>query len=558
MKQILLALFVLFQALETIAGFDPVYARRGMVVSAEPNATQAGVRILEQGGNAFDAAVAVGFALAVTYPAAGNLGGGGFLVALTADGRTIALDFREKAPRAATRNMYLDEKGEVIPKLSTDSHLAVGVPGTVHGLLRILDDHGSLLRSQVLAPAIRLAEEGFPVSHGLSRSLRGKKTRQHLTRFPSTTAIFYPEGRPLEFGTTLTQPDLAHTLRAIRDDGADAVYHGSIARLLVSHMRKNNGIITHDDLKAYSSKYREPFLFSYKEYQLITHPVPSSGGVTLAQILKLIEPYPLKKMGYHSAKYVHTLAEAERLAFSDRNYYLGDPDFVDVPHHQLISESYLRKRRTMISKNKARKSTRVSHGTIEHSETTHYCVVDNERNVVAVTYTLNGGYGMGAIVEGAGFFLNNEMDDFSAKPGKPNMYGLLGAEANAIAPGKRMLSSMTPMIVLKNNQFDFTIGTPGGPTIITTNLQIFLNISEMHMNIREAIDARRFHHQWLPDIIEHEPFAFSPDTMLKLRIMGHTLKENKNIGLAAGIQVTENRLVAGYADGRGYGQALGY
>jgi gamma-glutamyltranspeptidase/glutathione hydrolase len=552
------AFLVLLQGFPAIAGFEPVYAGRGMVVSAEPNATLAGLQVLQQGGNAFDAAVAVGFALAVTYPAAGNLGGGGFLVALTAAGKTIALDFREKAPDAATRDMYLGEKDEIIPQLSTDSFLAVGVPGTVHGLMRILEDYGTLPRSDVLAPAIRLAEEGFPVAYSLSRSLKQKETLEKLTRFPSTANVFYPGGQPPEFGGILRQTDLAHTLTAIREDGAAAFYEGAIAQLIANHMRNNGGIITQEDLWAYSSKYREPFTFSHKNYQIITHPVPSSGGVTLAQILQLLEPFPLRKMGYHSAKYVHLITEAERLAFADRNHFLGDPDFVEVPDRALISEHYLQKRRTMIPQNKAGNSMGVKHGHIEPCETTHYCVVDSRRNVVAVTYTLNDSYGMGAVVEGAGFLLNNEMDDFSAKPGRPNLYGLIGAEANAIAPGKRMLSSMTPTIVLKDNRFDFTMGSPGGPMIITTSLQIFLNITEMGMNIREAIDARRFHHQWLPDIIEYEPFAFSPDTILKLRTMGYTMKEKESIGVAAGIQATEDGLLAGYADGRGSGQALGY
>ena len=551
------SLFVV--ATQVYAGFEPVYAQNGMVVSAERHATRAGVEILKQGGNAFDAAVAVGFALAVTYPAAGNIGGGGFLVGLTADGEKIALDFREKAPLKATRNMYLDENGEFVPDLSTDTLLAVGVPGTVHGLLSVLEDYGNTDRGRVLAPAIRLAQDGFPISYSLARSLRNKDTKKRLTRFPSTASVLYPNGEPLRFGETWKQPELAQTLRAIRDKGKAGFYEGQTADLLVDFMRRHGGIITHEDLQNYSSKYREPFCFTYKQYGLITHPVPSSGGATLAQILKLIEPMPLRKMGFGSAKYVHALVEAERLAFADRNYYLGDPDFVDVPDDELISDDYIRERRKQIPRNKAGKSTRVSEGTLEHLETTHYCVVDRHGNVVAVTYTLNGSYGMGAVVEGAGFLLNNEMDDFSAKPGEPNMYGLVGAEANAIEPGKRMLSSMTPTIVTKDGRFDFTIGTPGGPTIITTNLQVFLNIVEFGMNIREAIDERRFHHQWLPDVIRHEPFAFSPDTERKLKIMGYTLDESEGtMGHAAGIQILRNGVLAGYDDGRGRGLAAGY
>ncbi len=551
------SLFVI--AAQVYAGFEPVYAQNGMVVSTERHATQAGVEILKQGGNAFDAAVAVGFALAVTYPAAGNIGGGGFLVGLTAEGERIALDFREKAPLKATRNMYLDENGEFVSDLSTNTLLAVGVPGTVHGLLSVLEDYGNTDRGRVLAPAIRLAEDGFPVNYSLARSLKNKDTRKRLTRFPSTAAVLYPNGEPLRLGETWKQPELAQTLRMIRDKGKAGFYEGQTADLLVDFMHRHGGIITHEDLHNYSSKYREPFCFTYKQYELITHPVPSSGGVTLAQILKLIEPMHLQKMGYGSAKYVHALVEAERLAFADRNYYLGDPDFVDVPDDTLISDEYIRERRKQIPPNKAGKSARVSEGALEHLETTHYCVVDKHGNVVAVTYTLNGSYGMGAVVEEAGFLLNNEMDDFSAKPGEPNMYGLVGAEANAIEPGKRMLSSMTPTIVTRDGRFDFTIGTPGGPTIITTNLQVFLNISEFGMNIREAIDQRRFHHQWLPDVIRHEPFAFSPDTERKLRIMGYELDESEGtMGHAAGIQLLQNGVLAGYDDGRGSGLAAGY
>ncbi len=559
MKRIAVAVVFVLIASEGLAGFQPVYARNGMVVSAEPHATEAGVEILKQGGNAFDAAVAVGFALAVTYPSAGNIGGGGFLVGLTADGKQIALDFREKAPGTATRDMYLDDAGEVIPDLSTDTLLAVGVPGTVHGLLSVLEDYGTLPREKVLAPAIRLAEEGFPVGYALAASLRDKDTRDRLTRFDSTAAVLYPDGEPLRFGETWRQQDLARTLRAIRDEGKAGFYQGRTARLLVDFMQRYDGIITHDDLQNYTSEYRAPFVFSYKEYSLITHPVPSSGGVTLAQILKLIEPVPIEEMGYHSAKYVHAIAEAERLAFADRNFHLGDPDFAEVPDYALIADEYIEKRRKQIPRNKAGKSKRISHGRPEHEQTTHYCVVDKNRNVAAVTYTLNGGYGMGAVVQGAGFLLNNEMDDFSAKPGEPNMYGLIGAEANAIEPGKRMLSSMTPTIVLKDNRFDFTIGTPGGPTIITTNLQVFLNITEFGMNIREAIDQRRFHHQWLPDEIRHERFAFSPDTVRKLNAMGYTLDQAEGtMGHAAGIQLLESGILTGYDDGRGSGLAAGY
>lgn len=555
-RALILSLVLLRIALSGFCDFEPVYSRQVMVVSPEPHATQTGLEVLRQGGNAFDAAVAVGFALAVTYPQAGNIGGGGFLVGLTADGERIALDFRETAPAAASRDMYLDATGSIIPDLSTKSMLAVGVPGTVHGLLSALERYGTLSRDQVIAPAIRLAQDGFPVNTSLEWALQ--ESREELICYDSTAKVFYQNGHPLSFGSTLKQPDLARTLEIIRDMGIDGFYRGPVADALVATMQKYEGIITHNDLERYTSKFREALTFNYRNYQLVTHPLPSSGGITMAQILKLIEPFHVHRMGFHSAECIQTLVEAERMAFADRNFYLGDSDFVQVPVERLLSDEYLAQRRRAMPWMKAGRSVGVSHGPAESAETTHFCVVDGERNVVAVTYTLNGIFGMGVIVEGAGFFLNNEMDDFSAKPGEANMYGLVQAEANAIAPGKRMLSSMCPTIVLKEGKFAFTMGTPGGPTIITTNVQIFLNQVEFGMNIREAIDARRFHHQWLPDEISHEPFAFSPDTAQRLREMGYQLKETPQIGFAGGIQLTNDGLLAGYSDGRGEGLAAGF
>jgi len=536
--------------------FEPVYARQGMAAGPEPHAVQAGVEILKQGGNAFDAAAAIGFALAVTYPAAGNLGGGGFMTALTKDGRPLFLDFRETAPQSATRGMFLDEKGDLIEGRSTASLLAAGVPGTVHGLFEILQKYGTQRREAILAPAIRLARDGFPVSHSLHRSLTVNQS--YLTRFSSTAAVFYPNGEVPAFGSVFKQPDLAGTLTQLSQSGPAAFYDGPIAEKLVRFMERNGGLITREDLASYTSKFRRPVIISYKDYSLIAPGLPSSGGIALTQMLQMIEPLPLRTMGYHSAEYIHSLVEAERLAFADRNYFLGDPDFVEVPVDRLLSDAYLQQRRRLIPAWHAGKSEGVSHGNPESPETTHFCVVDRDRNVVAITYTLNGAYGMGGVVEGAGFLLNNEMDDFSAKPGSSNLFGLIQYEANAIAPGKRMLSSMTPLIALRNGQFAFTVGTPGGPTIITTNLQIFLNMVEMGMNIREAIDARRFHHQWLPDRVQYERFAFSPDTVLNLAGRGYTLQEVAAIGCAAGIQSVDDGLLAGYSDGRGEGLAAGY
>lgn len=540
----------------TYASVEPVYSNHGIVASPEPHATKAGIDVLKKGGNAFDAAVAVGFALAVTYPAAGNLGGGGFMTAHKANGTSFFIDFREKAPKAASRDMYLDDDGNIIDGLSTNTLLASGVPGTVHGLLTVLDDHGVLNRKDVLQPSVKLAEDGFEVSYSLHRSMQSRASR--LMKIPSTKKVFYSNGKAPDFGELLIQRDLAETLKLIQQNGIDGFYRGITANRVDHFMKENGGIITSDDLCNYESKYREPIVFDYKDYQLITPYLPSSGGVTLAQILKLIEPYDLQKMGLHSAEYIQTVVEAERLAYADRNYFLGDADFVDVPVKTLISDAYLNSRRNEMPREKAGNSDGVQHGKIESEETTHYCVVDQYGNVAAVTYTLNGSYGNGYVVEDAGFLLNNEMDDFSAKPGVPNMFGLTGAEANAIEPGKRMLSSMTPTIVLKDGEFAFTMGTPGGATIITTVAQIFLNMTEFGMNIREAIDAPRFHHQWQPDVIYHEAQGFSPDTLKLLQEKGYILRERGTIGIAAGIEAMENGIIAGYADSRGEGTALGH
>lgn len=543
-------------AAAAFAQYDPVYARNGMVAAPEPNAARVGAEVLKAGGNAFDAAVAVGFALAVTYPAAGNLGGGGFLTGLTAQGEALFVDFRETAPAAASRDMYLDDEGNLVEGLSTDTLLAVGVPGTTAGLLSVLDRYGSIERGVLLAPAVRLARTGFEVPLSLQRMLESHQDR--ISKHESTANIFYPGGDPLRFGDFLRQPDLAASLERIRERGKAGFYEGETADLLADYMGQHGGIVTREDLRAYEAKHREPVTFDYKEYTVIAPNLPSSGGVTLAQILKLVEPFDLAGMGWHSAAYVHHLAEAERLAFADRNYHLGDRDFVEAPLKGLMSDAYLETRRGLIDPKRAGDSREIAPGEPEPPQTTHYTVVDRWGNAAAVTYTLNNSFGMGAVVEGAGFLLNNEMDDFSAKPGEANLYGLVQAEANAVAPGKRMLSSMTPTIVTRGGEFYAAFGTPGGPTIITTNAQIFLNMAEFGMNIREAIDAPRFHHQGLPDAIAHEPFAFSPDTRAILESMGHKFDERSSIGFATGIQAMGEGLLAGHSDARGEGAALGY
>ena len=539
-----------------LAQSHPVYGANGMAVSVEPHATAVGVAILKQGGNAFDAAVAMGFALAVTHPQAGNLGGGGFAVCLTGKGERSALDFRETAPAAATGGMFLDADGNVAPRRSTDTHLASGVPGSVAGLLALHERYGVLPRSAVLAPAIRLAREGFDTPKELADSLRSAQAR--LTGFVGTAKVFYAGGAPPAFGARLRQPDLARTLQRIATSGRDGFYRGETSRLVAAEMKRHAGLVTEADLAAYSPKWRTPFVFEAAGHSVVTMPLPSSGGITLAQVLGLLDMDAQEATGPLSSAAIQRMAEAERLAYADRNHFLGDADFVDVPVERLVSKAYLAERAKLMPAGRAGKSEGTGHGLAESTETTHFCVADRLGNVVAVTTTLNGGYGMGAVVEGAGFLLNNEMDDFTSKPGTPNMYGLVQSEANAIAPGKRMLSSMTPAIVLKDGSFAFTVGSPGGSTIITTVAQVFLNIAVHGMNIRDAIDAGRVHHQHLPDDLQYERRFVSFDTLEALRGMGYTLRPVASIGIAAGIQRTPDGLLAGWSDRRAGGSAAGY
>ena len=534
----------------------PNVAANGMVASPEPLATSVGVEILKAGGNAFDATAAVQFALAVTYPTAGNIGGGGFMVGLTADGETFALDFREEAPRAASERMFLDANGEMVPHLSTRTHKGVGVPGSVDGMLRLVDRYGNLSRAEVLAPAITLARDGFPVSYALARSL---KRAEKLKEFPSTVKALGLESGGPEMGDLLRQPDLASTLDAVAQEGRDGFYAGAVADLIVADMEKNGGLVSHADLRSYRARWREALVFEHADYELVTHPVPSSGGMTIAQTLGLLDMPALKDAGYHSAKAISMVTEAQRLAFADRNYWLGDPDFFDVPVERLMSREYIEHRRGLLPHDgMAGRSDGVAHGPAESEETTHFTVADRWGNVSAVTTTLNSSYGMGAVAAGAGFVWNNQMDNFSARAGIPNQYGMLGAEANSVQPGKRPLSSMTPTIVRKDGEFFMTMGSPGGPTIINTVLQIYLNVTVWGMDIQDAIDAPRVHSQWLPDRIDHEPFAFSADTKAELHRMGYSFNERRSIGMAAGIQKTPEGFLAGHADRRGAGTAAGY
>ena len=534
----------------------PNVAAHGMVASPEPLATDVGVAILKAGGNAFDAAAAVQFALAVTYPAAGNIGGGGFMVGLTAVGETFALDFREEAPAASTEDMFVDGDGEMVAGLSTRTHKGVGVPGSVDGMLELVDQYGTLTRADVLAPAIRLARDGFPVSYALAGSLQ---RNERLRQFASSVEAFGLEGDGPDMGDFLQQPDLAATLEAVARDGRDGFYTGRVADLIVADMQANGGLITHEDLRRYGAEWREPLIFEHAEYQLVTHPVPSSGGMTIAQTLAVLNMPVLERVGYHSAQAISMVTEAQRLAFADRNYWLGDPAFFDVPVTRLLSRDYMEQRRRLLPQNgMAGTSTGVSHGPLESDETTHFTVADRWGNVAAITTTLNSGYGLGAVATGAGFLWNNEMDNFSARPGIPNQYGLLGAEANSVQPGKRPLSSMTPTIVRRFGDFYMTMGSPGGPTIINTVLQIYLNVTVWGMDIQQAIDAPRIHHQWLPDRIDYEPFAISAETRAELERMGYELNERRSIGMAAGIKKTPEGFLAGYADRRGAGTARGY
>nr|BCW99998.1 MAG: gamma-glutamyltransferase [Bacteroidota bacterium] len=539
----------------------PVEARNGMVVSAHRLASEAGVEILKKGGNAVDAAVAVGFALAVVYPEAGNLGGGGFMVIRLRDGSVYTLDYRETAPLQAHRDMYLDERGEYVPERSRIGYLAVGVPGSVAGLLEAHERFGRLSRAEVMEPAIRLAQEGFLLSRIAAENLN--EAAPYFARFPGSRKYFLrPDGRPWQEGDRFVQRDLAETLKRIRDHGRDGFYRGQTADLIVAEMRRGGGLITHEDLARYRPLWREPVRGTYRGYEIISMGPPSSGGVALLQLLNMVEPYDLAAMGFHSSASIHLMAEAMRRVYADRAEFLGDPDFYPVPVPQLISKAYARHRMRDFDPERTTPSAQVRHGNplgYESEQTTHYSIVDAEGNAVSCTTTLNGSYGSYVAVEGAGFLLNNEMDDFVAKPGVPNMFGLLGGEANAIAPGKRMLSSMTPTIVTRDGRLFMVIGTPGGSTIITTVFQILVNVIDFGMNIQEAIDASRFHHQWLPDVLYYEKRGLPRDVVENLRRRGWQVVERSGYsGRADGILVGPDGRLYGGADPRGEDTAVGY
>ncbi|NHT74567.1 gamma-glutamyltransferase [Rhizobiaceae bacterium CRRU44] len=519
---------------------QPVAGENGMVVTAQHLASDVGVEILKQGGNAVDAAVAVGYALAVVYPTAGNIGGGGFMTVRLADGRTSFLDFRERAPLAATKTMYLDEKGEIAKGRSTDGYLAVGVPGSVAGFEAARTRFGTLSREALLAPAVKLAEQGFTLDGGDVTSL-GNSLKK-LGRDPAAAAIFLtPDGQAPKIGATLVQPDLARSLAAISKTGPDAFYKGAIADDIVKASAEKGGILKKADFERYAVRELKPVTCTYRGYEIISSPPPSSGGVILCEILNILEGYPLGELGSGSAATAHVMIEAMRYAYVDRNSALGDPDFVENPVEKLLDKAYAQEIRGKIDLEKAGISAQLApKGLGESHETTHYSIMDSAGNAVSVTYTLNGSFGAGVVAPGTGILLNNEMDDFTSKPGAPNLYGLVQGEANAIAPGKTPLSSMSPTIVTKDGKPFMVIGSPGGARIITITLEAILNVIDHGMTLQEAIDAPRLHHQWMPDTVAIEPFALSADTLKVLQGMGHDVGPDKNWpvwGQAAGILV---------------------
>jgi gamma-glutamyltranspeptidase/glutathione hydrolase len=550
------------------ASARPVAAQNGMVVTAQHLASEIGVDILKRGGNAIDAAVAVGYALAVVYPAAGNLGGGGFMTIRFADGRNTFLDFREKAPRAASRNMYLDKDGKVVRGLSTTGWLAVGVPGTVSGLEYARQKYGTMTRSDLIEPAIKLAEGGFTLDQGDVDMLAS--ATEDFGKFPATSAIFLNKGEPFAAGERLVQPDLAATLRRIETEGAAGFYRGQTAAAIVSASRAGGGVIEQDDLERYRTRELAPVECDYRGYHVISAPPPSSGGVAVCEMLNILEGYGLAELGWGSAQALHYEIEAMRHAFADRNNLLGDPDFVSDPVSQLIDKGYAAKIRDVIKPDQAERSSDIRPGIAPHegSHTTHFSIIDNGGNAVSMTYTLNDWFGAKIVASGTGVLMNDEMDDFTPDPDASNIYGFARGGANAIAPGKTPLSSMTPTIITKDGKPVVVLGTPGGARIITAVLQVILNAVDYGMNIQEAVDAPRIHNQWLPEETKLEPYALSPDTRKILESMGHRFEEAPPANHVAAIMVgapslggkpvAQNRFYGANDPRGGTGLALGY
>jgi gamma-glutamyltranspeptidase/glutathione hydrolase len=541
---------------------EEVHARNGMVASRSAIASAVGAEILRDGGNAIDAAVATGFALAVTYPSAGNIGGGGFMVIRLADGTLVANDHREKAPAAASRDMYLDADGNVVPGLSIDSHVAAGVPGTVAGLLDALERYGTMSRKRVLAPAITLARNGFDLDFDLARNIAGEKER--FAKHPASARSFLKkDGSTYAEGERLVQKDLARTLERISAQGRDGFYAGPTAALIAAEMERGGGLISLADLAAYRSVWREPIRGTYRGYEIVSMPPPSSGGVLLVQMLNMLEAFDVGAMGFGSADAIHLMIEASRRAYADRAQHLGDADFYPVPVAQLIDKAYARQRFADFDPRRATPSADVGAGTIpaEPPNTTHLSVMDRAGNAVALTTTLNFPYGSKIVVDGAGFLLNNEMDDFSAKDDTPNRRGLLGRSANAIEPGKRMLSSMAPTIVLRDGKPFLVTGSPGGSTIITTVLQVLVNVIDHGMGLSEAVGMPRFHHQWQPERVLFERHGISPDTLAILRAKGHEMimgmPFGRGIGDANSVMWRDGEFL-GMSDPRNAGRAVGF
>jgi gamma-glutamyltranspeptidase / glutathione hydrolase len=558
-RRVLAVSLVLYGALcGTLAARPPEFARHAMVVAGDPLAADIGVKILQGGGNAVDAAVAVGFAMAVTYPYAGNIGGGGFMLIRFADGRSAFLDFRERAPGKASRGMYLDARGNATRE-SIEGWRSAGVPGTVRGFELAHQKYGRAKWDTLVTPAAELASKGFPVTHAFAESLKGAG---NLAGDPESRRIFLKNGSHYEVGETMVQPELGRTLQRVAKLGAKEFYEGETAKTLAAAMAKSGGLITLDDLKNYAAVERTPLTGKYRGYDVITAPPPSSGGVGILQMMGMLEGSGYEKTGAGSAASIHYVAETMRRFFADRSQYLGDPDFFKVPLAGLLDPAYIQKRRASIDPAHATPSTQIRPGAppgSERGETTHYNVVDAEGNAVAVTYTLNGAFGNGITVPGAGFLLNNEMDDFSAKPGAPNMFGLLQGESNAIQPGKRPLSSMTPTILARDGKLFLVVGAPGGAHIVTAVLEVILNVVDFGMNAQQAVDAPRFHHQWMPDRLSLER-GFSPDTIALLQARGHRIDVAGSESVDAVVEAIVNQggWLQGAADGRRPGKAAGY
>ncbi len=557
-SKIFLFLFVVLQISLSAISSDPVRGRNGMVVSASKLASEVGIEILKKGGNAIDAAVAVGFALAVTYPSAGNIGGGGFMVIRFNDGRSTTIDYREKAPLKSHEKMFQDSTGNILPNLSQEGTTSAGVPGSVAGMIYALEKYGSMNLQEVLKPAIRLAEEGFILDYDLTRSIN--YFYEDFLKYPSSKKVFTKNGQPLSEGDLFIQKDLANTLKLIAQKGRDGFYKGEVAQKLISQIESLGGIMSEKDLEEYKPVERYPLIGTYRGYEIITMGPPSAGGITLLQTFNILENLTFQRADWGSSRYIHTITEAFKFSFADRSQYLGDPDFYSVPVEKLISKNYAKEIFSKIT-DIATPSNQIIPGkylpATESDETTHYSIIDKDGNAVSVTTTINSSYGSRIVVDGAGFLLNNEMDDFSSKPGEPNQFGLTGSEANKIEPGKRMLSSMTPTIITENNKPVLILGSPGGSTIPTVVLQVILNYLDFRMDIQQAVCSSRFHHQWLPDQIDFEQFGLPLDVIENLLARGQIIGSERILGRIEAIAI-ENGLYIGVSDPRGFGAAIGY